>query len=100
MIRRPPRSTLFPYTTLFRGLAPRRLELAIELGDARRGGVEPGLDIGRPGQELLRLGEEVGDDARRRRIAAERAELVRGAGEVGAIARVVELGLADQGRDL
>src|SRR3712207_7075598 len=25
MIRRPPRSTLFPYTTLFRSLAPRRL---------------------------------------------------------------------------
>src|SRR2546429_6922837 len=24
MIRRPPRSTLFPYTTLFRSLAPRR----------------------------------------------------------------------------
>src|SRR3712207_7301096 len=25
MIRRPPRSTLFPYTTLFRSLLPRRL---------------------------------------------------------------------------
>src|SRR3989441_8729101 len=25
MIRRPPRSTLFPYTTLFRSLVPRRL---------------------------------------------------------------------------
>src|SRR5260221_10537259 len=25
MIRRPPRSTLFPYTTLFRSLAPNRL---------------------------------------------------------------------------
>src|SRR5690349_23254458 len=30
MIRRPPRSTLFPYTTLFRSLAPRG-------GDARSG---------------------------------------------------------------
>src|SRR2546425_7069674 len=26
MIRRPPRSTLFPYTTLFRSLRPRRAE--------------------------------------------------------------------------
>src|SRR5256885_7365936 len=43
MIRRPPRSTLFPYTTLFRSLAPQRLEarreraprlhVAEELGD-------------------------------------------------------------------
>src|SRR5438876_2016990 len=29
MIRRPPRSTLFPYTTLFRSLQPRLSELAI-----------------------------------------------------------------------
>src|SRR5437879_12788190 len=28
MIQRPPRSTLFPYTTLFRSLAARRLEAA------------------------------------------------------------------------
>src|SRR5687768_18063258 len=37
MIRLPPRSTLFPYTTLFRSLAPRRwldgvVDLARELG--------------------------------------------------------------------
>src|SRR2546425_7373521 len=32
MIRRPPRSTLFPYTTLFRSRAPRRAHAA------RRGG--------------------------------------------------------------
>src|ERR1043166_10063616 len=30
MIRRPPRSTLFPYTTLFRSVAP---ELELELGE-------------------------------------------------------------------
>src|SRR5258705_5182579 len=28
MIRRPPRSTLFPYTTLFRSLRPRKLGLS------------------------------------------------------------------------
>src|SRR5438309_4484576 len=36
MIRRPPRSTLFPYTTLFRShaLAPARLAQALEASDA------------------------------------------------------------------
>src|SRR3712207_7821245 len=41
MIRRPPRSTLFPYTTLFRsgplGLGEGRLQL---VGDGRGGGVD------------------------------------------------------------
>src|SRR5258708_24255485 len=33
MIRRPPRSTLFPYTTLFRSTAPQRCEIfALECG--------------------------------------------------------------------
>src|SRR5258708_21923455 len=35
MIRRPPRSTLFPYTTLFRSVA--HLVVAEEAGHARRG---------------------------------------------------------------
>src|SRR2546430_6160770 len=36
MIRRPPRSTLFPYTTLFRSLEPERAEHGIvEAGGAR-----------------------------------------------------------------
>src|SRR2546426_7661919 len=30
MIRRPPRSTLFPYTTLFRSLAARRYDAVVE----------------------------------------------------------------------
>src|SRR3989442_9546756 len=36
MIRRPPRSTLFPYTTLFRSLPQERLEVLGEHGDALR----------------------------------------------------------------
>src|SRR5260370_40908786 len=36
MIRRPPRSTLFPYTTLFRSTGARRLALAGVLADLRR----------------------------------------------------------------
>src|SRR4030095_17090881 len=35
MIRRPPRSTLFPYTTLFRSLCPAKLESRLE--DMRMG---------------------------------------------------------------
>src|SRR3712207_1742111 len=31
MIRRPPRSTLFPYTTLFRSLAPMPIDSAVEV---------------------------------------------------------------------
>src|SRR2546427_3243289 len=47
MIRRPPRSTLFPYTTLFRSLSPRdarRVRLAVA---GRR-------DRSRPGDHTLR----------------------------------------------
>src|SRR5256886_5334068 len=33
MIRRPPRSTLFPYTTLFRSLARRLPDLRLTVGD-------------------------------------------------------------------
>src|SRR2546421_6800527 len=39
MIRRPPRSTLFPYTTLFRSLPPERsLHRVDQLGAVRRPG--------------------------------------------------------------
>src|SRR5687768_17999196 len=52
MIRRPPRSTLFPYTTLFRSLVqPRRRH-------QRRGGVARGeLRLGEvlPGDERVRM---------------------------------------------
>src|SRR3989442_11894096 len=51
MIRRPPRSTLFPYTTLFRSLVP------VDLGRAQR---EQALDL--PGL-IVRVQVEV--DARR-----------------------------------
>src|SRR3712207_3298878 len=46
MIRRPPRSTLFPYTTLFRSDAGQAQRLAPEQypGDDGAGGAEPGPD--------------------------------------------------------
>src|SRR5260370_22802145 len=39
MIRRPPRSTLFPYTTLFRSVLhqPRQVDFALDLADHLRG---------------------------------------------------------------
>src|SRR3712207_8205318 len=39
MIRRPPRSTLFPYTTLFRSNGARRRSRPAETGGARRAAV-------------------------------------------------------------
>src|SRR2546426_6587331 len=50
MIRRPPRSTLFPYTTLFRSHQRERLRLEVAVGDPperalhqqRRRGIERG----------------------------------------------------------
>src|SRR3712207_8942164 len=44
MIRRPPRSTLFPYTTLFRSQAGARVELDGQAGVAGRPPARPGLD--------------------------------------------------------
>src|SRR5258707_10849677 len=45
MIRRPPRSTLFPYTTLFRSLLPRRDVLYVPLRVEDASGV--GADVAR-----------------------------------------------------
>src|SRR3712207_8783111 len=60
MIRRPPRSTLFPYTTLFRSLEPdqeRGLQLAQHEGghERHRADVLPPFRVGLTGE----LGEQV-----------------------------------------
>src|SRR3989440_11541693 len=44
MIRRPPRSTLFPYTTLFRSLRPRARTGRTARGDQRRAPAHPEVD--------------------------------------------------------
>src|SRR2546430_4573496 len=46
MIRRPPRSTLFPYTTLFRSLRGGRRQPGLQV---RQGGPAQGADPGRGG---------------------------------------------------
>src|SRR2546421_5497469 len=49
MIRRPPRSTLFPYTTLFRSLCPERaLAAARRVDEQIAGGEDPGPLAGVP----------------------------------------------------
>src|SRR5258708_26897972 len=54
MIRRPPRSTLFPYTTLFRSLRP--VPRLLRLQDAVRRGNR--LSV-RPGESLARRAQSV-----------------------------------------
>src|SRR6266487_3138203 len=57
MIRRPPRSTLFPYTTLFRSRAAiPELQLVIR-GVQDRRGVASALFTGHPRRKLTRIGE-------------------------------------------
>src|SRR3989475_13202265 len=63
MIRRPPRSTLFPYTTLFRSIGcvfvqEGGLELALPGGVGREG--EPGRDLA-TGVEIEELGRHLAD---------------------------------------
>src|SRR2546422_5878925 len=55
MIRRPPRSTLFPYTTLFRSLLPRIVRYALQSGHATDGqqGDIAGADAVTPGGERV-----------------------------------------------
>src|SRR3712207_7670310 len=57
MIRRPPRSTLFPYTTLFRSPHHRQGDVGLEQRDAdlARGGVDVG--VGQPA-----LAPQAGED--------------------------------------
>src|SRR3712207_6974739 len=62
MIRRPPRSTLFPYTTLFRSAARvRRVRLHLDLDEHRRVDEPADLDH-RRGRRVIaeRLGVRVG----------------------------------------
>src|SRR3712207_8769681 len=65
MIRRPPRSTLFPYTTLFRSGGDAVVDLAAPLGGADRSGPDliQGLaeDGGVDVHHLQRLGQGLED---------------------------------------
>src|SRR5438445_13809478 len=73
MLRRPPRSTLFPYTTLFRSLRGAHREQG-QLG-ARNDAAEP-LDL-----DAARQSEQ--SEPRRAGVARRRASLGAGAGAAG-----------------
>src|SRR3712207_7059289 len=77
MIRRPPRSTLFPYTTLFRSLAPDEDDVLTPLGPLDRGlGGEHGLADGGPRRGVHALGElrgvPAGDEPREHQLGQDR----------------------------
>src|SRR3712207_6855915 len=63
MIRRPPRSTLFPYTTLFRSAGGRLARSGARLRRRRRGAAR---------REPFVLGEGGAADAARQRVRADR----------------------------
>src|SRR4051794_41526580 len=64
MIRRPPRSTLFPYTTLFRSLS-HGLAGVEQVEDTR--GAGDGADL-RRGVDQPALGRDVGEDRKSTRL--------------------------------
>src|SRR2546427_6931736 len=70
MIRRPPRSTLFPYTTLFRSQGARvgRLEAALAVGHRAR---ERALDVA----EHLALDQLSGEDRKSTRLNSSHSQI-------------------------
>src|SRR3712207_7606675 len=74
MIRRPPRSTLFPYTTLFRSLVPRVMpERVVELLEA----VEVDEQQGELAALLLRRGDRGAEPVHEVAPVGEPREVVR-----------------------
>src|SRR3712207_9446077 len=77
MIRRPPRSTLFPYTTLFRSEARRILDEARKQGEAQRERTKQ--EAREEGERIIqRAREEIGRerDAALREVRREVADMV------------------------
>src|SRR3712207_7569323 len=72
MIRRPPRSTLFPYTTLFRSIAV--LDVGSRVVDALEaaGGARPGADLS--GLNLARVLVD-GEDRKSTRLNSSHANI-------------------------
>src|SRR3989449_11570315 len=89
MIRRPPRSTLFPYTTLFRSPHPVAVELGMQLGQPQAFDVSADQLARRVSEQKLGGVVDRGDDAlgidlengdrralgERRQLAAARLDL-------------------------
>src|SRR5689334_24120608 len=58
IIRRPPRSTLFPYTTLFRSAAAIPIQCAVNQIEALLSFIEPGFEIHRQSALEINRSEE------------------------------------------
>src|SRR3712207_7064365 len=75
MIRRPPRSTLFPYTTLFRS---RAVYLGHDGRLARLAGLEEFDDAGQAARDVLRLrglARDLGEDRKSTRLNSSHANI-------------------------
>src|SRR3712207_9243520 len=73
MIRRPPRSTLFPYTTLFRSLDADSVVAVVQTHFVTDRGVDDVCEAGRPGVDRGRQRVRRAEDSAR---GEERAALV------------------------
>src|SRR3712207_7546577 len=79
MIRRPPRSTLFPYTTLFRSIEITRAMRAMQvdrqdLEDRRALGLERGVKI-RPDQDVVEIVVQHVQDRKSTRLNSSHANI-------------------------
>src|SRR2546427_6736337 len=74
MIRRPPRSTLFPYTTLFRSLHE-VLHQLLGLGLALHLGVGFGHHVQIPPRELAREADEEREDRKSTRLNSSHSQI-------------------------
>src|SRR3712207_8836937 len=79
MIRRPPRSTLFPYTTLFRSdLAAQELD-GLDVGEVLEApdadDAATGLERHRRGSDVLEVGDGPGQDRKSTRLNSSHANI-------------------------
>src|SRR3712207_8627428 len=79
MIRRPPRSTLFPYTTLFRSRPPRgcppAADEALAVPEPRRGQAAAGLRARSDGEARVSAGEGGEADRKSTRLNSSHANI-------------------------
>src|SRR5256886_17681292 len=100
MIRRPPRSTLFPYTTLFRSLTLIEVEalerlaaehgVNLEPGESRRNVTTRGLDLGTLIGRRFRVGAIVCEGIERNEPCLHLSQVT---GEPGVLRGLVHTGL-------
>src|SRR5438445_7633862 len=93
MIRRPPRSTLFPYTTLFRSLQDRVVRLQGELTQAKQSAEQSSAEAAAHLQRTKRRSEEHTSELQSRQYLVCRLLLEKKNNNAHAHARRVHLGI-------